>query len=107
MSKEVEDEAELQRLQAEGKEAADFLSTYIVQASMNEKGNYGNAFSILHFEESLYYASERTDKKKKTKCPLPSNLADQSSKKLIHLAFQLRCLIVKIYSDDSIIIWLF
>ena len=29
------------RLCAEGEEAADFISTYVVQARLNERGNYG------------------------------------------------------------------
>ena len=35
----------IQRLCAEGDEAADFLRTFVVQARLNERGNYG---MLLH-----------------------------------------------------------
>lgn len=37
----VADPTEVARLCAEGEEAADFLRTYVVQARLNERGNYG------------------------------------------------------------------
>lgn len=37
------DPQKVQQLQAEGREAAEFLSTYIVQASLNKGGNYGKS----------------------------------------------------------------
>jgi len=37
----VADPTEVARLCAEGEEAADFLRTYVVQARLTERGNYG------------------------------------------------------------------
>lgn len=37
----VTDPAEVDKLCAEGMDAANFLTTYVVQAELNERGNYG------------------------------------------------------------------
>ena len=40
------DTTELEKLLAEGNEAADFIRTYVVQAKLNERGNYGKALLV-------------------------------------------------------------
>ena len=35
------DPGRIQQLLAEGREAADFIRTFVVQAKLNERGNYG------------------------------------------------------------------
>jgi len=37
----VTDPAEIEKLCAEGRDAAKFLTQYVVQAELNERGNYG------------------------------------------------------------------
>jgi hypothetical protein len=37
----VTDPAEVEKLCNEGMDAANFLTTYVVQAELNERGNYG------------------------------------------------------------------
>lgn len=37
----VTDPAEIDKLCAEGRDAAKFLTQYVVQAELNERGNYG------------------------------------------------------------------
>ena len=41
------DPSAITRLCADGEEAADFILTYVVQARLNERGNYGPRFICL------------------------------------------------------------
>ena len=40
-SSSVTDPAEIEKMCAEGRDAAKFLTQYVVQAELNERGNYG------------------------------------------------------------------
>ena len=44
----VTDPAEIDKLCAEGRDAAKFLTQYVVQAELNERGNYGAMFCYAH-----------------------------------------------------------
>ena len=39
-----QDTGRIQQLCAEGREAASFLQTFVVQGKLNERGNYGMAY---------------------------------------------------------------
>lgn len=49
-SRGVSDAGELQRLTAEGVEAADFISSFVVQARLNDRGNYGVVLCPSHVQ---------------------------------------------------------
>ena len=42
------DAAEVQKRVAEAKEAADFIRTNVVQAKLNERGNFGRSYVMIH-----------------------------------------------------------
>lgn len=48
-NRQVTSEADLQRLLGEARDASDFISTMIVQAKLNSRGDYGNMFDLYLF----------------------------------------------------------
>lgn len=49
----MSDTTAVKKLLAEGEEAASFIKTFVVQAKLNERGNFGKLSSSVHNHVSL------------------------------------------------------
>ncbi|CAL5221847.1 g4107 [Coccomyxa viridis] len=60
----VTDPAEIDKLCAEGRDAARFLTQYVVQAELNERGNYAMSVEPHHTDAVAEEAALRPDRPK-------------------------------------------
>lgn len=54
----VTDPDEIDKLCAEGRDAAQFLTQYVVQAKLNDRGNFGRSAPFV-IEDTLLYTRSR------------------------------------------------